>query len=170
LTWQPQSHAQIPREARVLFDRVGIPPIPAPESITGKERAARVTERVVFFWAMSPIAAKFVARRQRRSTLTMIGMVERALREVQWLVGDRDFAPNFKDNRTDPPPVEPADQLATMRALVGEMEALTPRIVASGATIPTESIAEIHRFFDLVGAMLVEGLTPTDETENPDNP
>jgi predicted nucleotidyltransferase len=169
-TWQPQSHAQIPHEARVLFDRIGIPPIRAPESITDTERAARVTERVIFFWAMSPIAAKFVARRQRRSTLTMISMIERALHDVQWLVGTRNSVPDFKDNRTDPPPVEPADQLETVRALAREMETLAPRIVASGATIPTESIPEIYRFFDLVGAMLVEGTTAKSASESLDNP
>ena len=168
-TWQPQSHARIPLEAHVLFDRAGIPSIRPPESITATERATRVTDRVIFFWAMSPIAAKFVARRQRRSALTMITMIERTLQEVQWLVGTRNHPPDFKDNRTDSPPVEPTDQLETVRALAREMETLTQRILAAGATIPTEAILEVNRFFDLVGAMLVEGVMPTHAIESTDN-
>lgn len=160
-TWQPQSHARIPPDARVLFDRAGILPVSPPEPVPAGERAARVTERVIFFWAMSPIAAKFVARRQRRAALAMIEMIERVLHEVQWLVGTRADAPGFKDYRTDPPPVEPAEQLAAVRALAHEMESLAPRIIASGAAIPTEAIAEIDRFFALVGAMLAEGITPS---------
>lgn len=160
-TWQPQSHARIPHEARVLFDRAGIPSAHLPESLTAKERATRVTDRVIFFWAMSQIAAKLVARRQRRFALTMIGMIERTLHEVQWLLGIRNHAPDFKDYRIDPPPVEPADQLATIRALAQEMDGLTPQIIASGAAIPTEAIAEIYRFFDLVDAMLTENVAPS---------
>jgi len=160
-TWEPQSQARIPPDARLLFDRVGIPSTSVPEPLMATERAPRVTDRTTFFWAMSPIAAKFVARRQRRSALTMIGMIERTLHEVQWLVGTRSVAPGFKDYRTDPPPVEPADQLATVRALAREMEALTPQIVASGAATPTDAIPEVYRFFDLVDAMLTEGVTPS---------
>jgi hypothetical protein len=150
-----------PRAARVLFDRVGIPSEGIPELVTVEQRAARLTDRVIFFWAMSPIAAKFIARRQRRATLTMIGMIEHTLHEVQWLVGTRHDPPHFKDDRTDPPPVGPVDQLETVRSLARAMESLAPRIVASGATIPLQAVPEVYRFFDLIDAMLAEDVTPT---------
>ncbi len=155
-TWQPQSHARIPLDAHVLFDHVGIARQSPPPLASVDQRIIAVTDQTIFFWMMCNVAAKIIVRRQRRYALQMIDAVAQALHRVCWLIGLSDSEPGYKDTRTDAPPVEPIAQLAALRALAQEMEALTPQIIAFGATAPREAIPQVYRFFALVEAMLAE--------------
>jgi predicted nucleotidyltransferase len=156
--WQPQSQARIPNNARLLFDRVGLPRsgLPALATAPGpqspEERAQAAADRATFFWAMIQITAKKVARRQPWSALGMTGMVQGTLDEVKRLVG----TPDEPERAEDPPPVQPGEQLAYLRRMAREMEAVTRQIVALGGSVPTEAVSYVYRFFDLVETMLQE--------------
>jgi predicted nucleotidyltransferase len=156
--WEPQSHARIPNNARLLFDRVGLPRsgLPAlaaaPDPQSPEERAQAAADRATFFWAMILIAAKKVARRQPWGALGMADMVQGTLDEVKRLVG----APVEPEQAKALPPVQPGEQLAHLRRMAREMEAVTPQIVALGGSVPTEAVSLVHRFFDLVEAILQE--------------
>jgi predicted nucleotidyltransferase len=158
--WQPQSHARVPPDAHVLFDRAGIPSVRPPAPPTAQERAAALTDQAIFFWAMSAIAAKKIARRQLRAALRMIAMVEQTLGEMQWRCDLRDSPPGVEDRRTSPPPIEPAAQLAALRAITDAMRSLSPHLKTRGADTQDAVVPHIYHFFDLVAAISQEVTPP----------
>lgn len=160
--WQPRSTARIPQQARVLFDRVGLPPTAPPAPLARHEHAAMVSERVAFFWAMAAITTKKIARGQPWAALALLGTVARTLDGVRALLGDDAGQAGYEDRRADPPSAEPAAQLAGLRALGREMESLTPRALALGAEVPAEIVPQVCRFFDLADA-LVNAVPPGGE-------
>jgi hypothetical protein len=153
-TWQPQSRAVVPADARMLFDRVGLPveaPLVRP---TGQSLADSLTERSVFFWMMVQVAAKKIARRQSWAAIIVLTYAQDALRQVEWLLNLAE-RPAWRENRrTDPVPARAAEQMAVLRTLTGEMEALTAPIAGLDGQPPAEVIPLAYRFFDLIDAMI----------------
>jgi hypothetical protein len=154
--WQPQSTARLPSNIRLLFDHVGIPRATPALPLTDAERAALLTERAVFFWAMAPIAARKIARGQPRAALRLIEMMARALDEVRWACGLRETPPFAEDRSPTPPPVQPDEQLATLRALAQSMEQLTTTIAEQGGAVPVAAIPHIYDFYDFTERLIVE--------------
>jgi len=64
--WQPQVSARFPPDARMLFDRAGIPSRAPSAPLTDVERTALLANKAAFQWAMLPIAAKKIARADSR--------------------------------------------------------------------------------------------------------
>ncbi len=164
--WQPHSAARRPKQASVLFDRVGIPaaaPLPGPleprEPQSPEERAARVTQEVSFFWVMANIAAKNIARRKSWGSIGTLSMLEGGKQRVRWLVGDRLEHPGFGPERGTLPPVQPLEQMALLRQLTEEMTQLNPQIERAGGTVPFNAIPQIHRFLKLTTEMMKEDAT-----------
>ena len=153
--WQPRTGAGVPANARLLFDRTGIPRLP-PRRLTRDERVAAAAQEVVFFWAMANITAKNVARRQSWATVSMLSALVRILQNLRLLLDPAGGGPVYKDTRTTPPPLQPAEQAAALRELAHEMEALMPRAVELGARVPLDAIPQIYRFFNLAEAMIEE--------------
>lgn len=157
--WQPQSRARIPQEVRLLFDRAGMlsSDLPPTETAFGprthQERAKAATERANFFWAMLPLAAKKIARREPWEALSMTQMVRRALAEVEHFTGEET---DRAAHAASLPPVQPQEQLEQLRQLARAMEAITPRLAAIGGSAPSAAVPEVYGFFDLVEAMLHE--------------
>jgi hypothetical protein len=151
--WQPQSDARVPAHACLLFERAPLPR-EAPAPATRQARAEAVDGQVALFWAMSNVAAKYVARRQPSAALKLLELVSEALAEVKAVAGSAPVGAVPVMDTT--PSLEPERQLALLREMAGEMEALTPRIVALGATVPVQAILQIHRLFDLAAAMVCE--------------
>ncbi|HLK60203.1 MAG TPA: nucleotidyltransferase domain-containing protein [Chthonomonadaceae bacterium] len=149
--WQAQSKATLPADATVLFDKVGIPPESASE-VSAAQRAAEVSERVAFFWAMIGITAKKVARRQPWAALTMIGMVQNTLAEIQRGLGHA----RGVERHSDLPPTTPEDQMQRLRILAGEIQALEPEITTMGSDPALEAAIQVLRLFDLAEAILNE--------------
>ena len=161
--WQPQSQARIPHDARVLFNRVNrgaVPRAPAPSSATEQQRAEAAGNHTIFFWSMSPVAAKYIARRQSGAAFDMLRLLGRTLDHIQEAVagkcaGGRRYAPRPL------PPLAPPEQMAYLRALAGEVEGLLPRVAALGRQVPAEAPPSIYQFFNLVEAMLAEAERPS---------
>lgn len=157
-SWQGQSKAVIPVQTVLLFDRVGLPktdlkPLTKAEPIlTPAELAERLTERVNFFWSMSSITAKKVARRETWNALTLLNLVGGTLEEVKWRAGANPAPPayNYEAWAETGFPVQPAEQLALLRKQHREMEALTPLITGKGGEIPTKAIRAIKQYFDFI--------------------
>jgi predicted nucleotidyltransferase len=159
--WQPQSHARVPGRARVLFNRVGVPAASRPEPQSQLERTQLAAGQIAFFWAMCDIAAKKIARRQPWSAIQMLTMLGQTLDEVRWLVGEASAQPEYGYEGSDPPPVLPSAQLALLRGMAGEMEALMARVAGQGGDVPqAEAISQIYSFLDLVAAMIEEEIWP----------
>lgn len=140
--WQPQSHACLPSDARVLFDRAGLP---AQQPPTEKQRAQCVTERILFFWAMLPIAAKKIARGNVLDALAMSRMVANTLSEIQEQLGEE----NSRTALETAPLSGQREQLERLRQMARQMEALAPQAVALGAQVPADVAPQVDRFLDL---------------------
>lgn len=153
--WQAQSQAHIPLDTRLLFDRVGIP-LRQREAPTREELAKTVTNQVAFFWAMSNIAAKKIARHQSWGALNMLGLLNYALEETEWLVGLSRERPGFKDTRTELPPVQPAEQMVSLREMAKRMEGLALYVEEMGGAVPTEVVPHVYRFFNLVDESIAD--------------
>ena len=156
--WQPRAVARFPAAGRLLFDRVGIPPAPAPVPLADRERADVMTERVALFWVATALAAKAVARRRGWDAGRMIGWAIDLLDETIWSL--KTAMPAEHDDLNDRPrpslPTAPTDQLVLLRAVAGMMEARHPAVAALGGVVPTDAVAQVNRFLDLVEKVIGE--------------
>ncbi len=148
--WVPQSRAQLPPNAQVLFTRATIPLAPPAPLLEGAALAARITQQATFFWAMLPIIAKYILRQNPWKVLELLRLVDWTLEEVKALIGVRPLPPTFKAMPQGAVPATAADQLAQLRRLAKEMQALSPQIMAGGGTLPAAAIPAIERALDLV--------------------
>ncbi len=153
-TWQPQSHAIIPRDVRVLFDRVGLPVATPVTRPSGQSLADSLTEHSVFFWMMVQVAAKKIARQQSWAAIVVLNYAQEALQHVKWLLNLTDSPALLENQCVDPVPASPTDQMVLVRALANEMDALTAHIARAGGLVPAEVIPPAYRLFELVDAML----------------
>ena len=92
--WQAESTAHRPNDAKILFDRAGLPVMPGAQwrgifhrssgpPLGPKPSLADVlTHKIAFFWAMTFIAAKYIARRNSETAARMTGVVSRTLTEA----------------------------------------------------------------------------------------
>jgi hypothetical protein len=147
MSWQPQSTVETPGDVRVLFDRME----PQDSEPVAYERAQPKREtvhtQVTFFWAMAPIAAKYIARRNVRSAQGMLRLLEDTLEragversQVEQIAGS----------------AQPSEQLLTLRRLCAEMESVMPRV--DPGSIPDPRVpAQVRIFLNLVEQILSEG-------------
>lgn len=129
----PLSLATRPAAARVLFEH-RIVPLATPAPITALERGEKAAHWLVFFWAMAPIAIKYVGRTETRPAAGQIGLCTTALIALTRLVRDA----------SGPDPWQPT----TNRLLEPEIDALLPRL---GPRIdPLSCLEVIHQLCDAV--------------------
>ncbi|HYP39701.1 MAG TPA: nucleotidyltransferase domain-containing protein [Chloroflexia bacterium] len=152
--WQPQSSARVPQDTRVLFDRAGIQSAEPPLAMTTEARAEAATGKCAFFWVMANITAKKIARREAWEVLRMLDMLKYTSDEVHWLAGVRDERPTHKSGFTALPPVQPSEQLALLRELAEEMEALSPELANLGRDFSPETIRQTYTFLGVVQSIL----------------
>ena len=162
--WQPESEARRPDQAHTLFDRAelrreasrcgtpqrprGLPLGPNP-SLT-----ALLEHKIAFFWAMSAIVAKYIARRNGGTVARMTGVVARTLTEAAALCGNT-VAP-LEGHEVMAASLEAATaeaQLQVLRELARHADALGGQLAAHGVTVPTEAVRQIYQFFDLAEAI-----------------
>ncbi len=154
--WQPLSEALYPSDARLLFDKAGVRPSDPPASFAdlmsrrdlpaGADRgrpARSDADRIGFFWAMVPVAAKYGVR----------GWDEKAesiLRGLEEQVDTIRTSPARRRGFVGATP--PLQQL---RLLIDEMAHLVPTLRARGISPPDTSYA--HTFMSLAEGLKQEG-------------
>jgi hypothetical protein len=124
--------------------------------LTHAARAEAATGKCAFFWAMVNITAKKIARDDSWSVLRALDMLKYTSDEVHWLVGVHDERPTHKTGFTVPPPVQPLAQLALLRELAQEMEALSPELASLGSDVSPEAIRQSYTFLGVVQEMLLQ--------------
>ncbi|MDE2815445.1 MAG: nucleotidyltransferase domain-containing protein [Chloroflexota bacterium] len=171
--WQAKSTAHRPDDAKILFDRAGLPVMPGAQwrgifhrssgpPLGPKPPLADVlTHKIAFFWAMTFIAAKYIARRDSETAARMTGVVSRTLTEAAALChngmglseGYAAMAAGFE--------AAPAiAQLRVLRELVKHAEDLDGPLATHGIVQPSEAISQICQFFDLAEALVVRDVRP----------
>ena len=153
--WQAASRATWPVGTVLLFQRVPIPAAPPPELLAPAELQARLEEQLSLFWTTVVIAAKNVGRGRTTAFLRQVGFLAQQLDTQRWLTDHR-TVPTFDDVRPaelgTPFPTTAATQLSLLNDYLATMDALEPRLVALGATIPEEGKRQVLRFLEFVRA------------------
>ena len=164
--WQPESHARIPDDVDALFDRVGLPLVSGaewrrethqpPGSPLGPHatRVDVLTHKITFFWAMSLIVAKHIARRKGETIGRMTRRIAGTLTEAVQLL-DSDLSLPGRDAALRPglETETPVGQFEVLYGLARDATRLHDELVDQGAAIPSEAISYIYRFFELTESM-----------------
>jgi hypothetical protein len=168
----PAGRAERPAASLVLFDRVGVP-LMAPPPLTPEQRRARAADRLVFFWAMAPIAVKLAGRGDTRRAAIQITLMTNALISLWRLVsqpeGPEPYLP-ASNRRLEPeldarlpvlgPSVDPAAALDVIARLCHQAGALHPALAALGVPIPEAMPEEIRTLSSLAHDALRRGNPP----------
>lgn len=148
-SWERQSRARRRLDTQLLFDRAGIPTIEATTATPGDNSLELAKQKTAFFWMMSTILGKYIARHSWEVT-NMLSFVWSVAAHIEWLVGERAAAPVYRDAPPFPVPVGPQEQLAALRGLIADMEALVARIPALSDAASSDTVQQVHLYLDTV--------------------
>lgn len=168
----PLSRAERPSASALLFDRAGTPLMALP-ALTPDQRRQRAEERLIFFWAMAPIAIKYAGRGETRRVGRQIELMTNAYialwRLLREPVGPEPYLP--RANRPLEPEldaslpmlgeqIDPRGALLVIRGLCGEVERLHPALAALRVTAPLEVPEEVARLAVIAEAAIRSGNLP----------
>jgi hypothetical protein len=147
----------------MLVERSEIP-IGYPPPLSGAERHALAADRLIFFWAMAPIAVKYVARTDTCRAVSQIDLLTVAYialwRLVAYPHGPHPWLPHtnrvLEGELAARLPrvasrIDPLDALKVIEALCAQVERLHPALAAFGVPIPDEMPDEVARLTALAG-------------------
>jgi hypothetical protein len=153
-SWQPLSYARRATDTVVLFDRAGIPLLEPADSPAIEARLEEAASQVSSFWMMVTVVAKYIARRDNWAVLSLLSSLWTALREVEWLTGRRSKQVTYRDRPDFASPVTTKAQLAALRRLMADMEALMQDVPALLVGIVPDLTEQVGQFVALVEAQI----------------
>ncbi len=172
--WQPVSQARLPDDAQLLFDRVGLPAATgtstldvvvesqggaAQSSTASFQPSDALTQKITFFWAMSLIVAKYIARGNDKTVGDMTGLIARTLDEARQLLNSSTPLPACDEVfGSDGQSQAHTRQFGVLYGLARDAEALHAQLLAQGAAVPSEALPYIYRFFELTESIVKQEL------------
>ena len=163
--WQPKSKSRIPDDEKVLFDRVGLPVAsgvewrreahrPPGPPLDDVPRVEVLTHKITFFWAMSLIVAKSIARRDSGTVAGMTSKIAQTLTEAAQLLNSNLSLPGRDAAQCSAiESAAPIGQFELLYGLARDATRMHEELVEQGAAIPSEAIRHIYRFFELTQSM-----------------
>jgi predicted nucleotidyltransferase len=148
--WQPQSMALRPVDTLLLFDRVDIPPEEPALEVPAQARLEGAVAQARYFWMMTTIVAKYIARHDSWEVLRLLASVSHTVAEIEWLVGRRSTPPGHRHQPDFAPPIDLSGQLSMLRALMARMGDLSVTVPALAAAITQQTVEQAYRFCLLV--------------------
>ena len=165
--WQAESMTCRQDDGKILFDRAGLRAAPGAQRGSIVHRSSGpplgpnpsltdlLTHKIAFFWSMSFIVAKYIARRDRESVARMTGVVTRTLKEAAALCHSGvALSEGYKAMVAGLEAASATTQLQVLRDLARHAEALGGQAAARGVVLPSEAITQVYRFFELAEALL----------------
>ena len=166
----PLGRARRPEASVLLFDRAGVPLLTLPP-LSPEERRARARERLIFFWAMAPIAVKYAGRGETRRVGRQVELLTQPLIVLWRLVneprGPDPWRPQVTNRPLEPAldallpllgeTIDPLSALAVIRALCDEVERLHPALAALGVPIPAEMPGTVKAMTAVAEAVVRRG-------------
>ncbi len=167
--WQAESMARRPDDGKILFDRAELPVVPGVQWRDTVIRASGpplgpnpslsdlLTHKIAFFWAMSFVAAKYIARRNGGMVGRLLRLVSRTLTEASTLAPSSVTTTERYDvTVTGLETASPAAQLQELRKLAGLAEVLGSQLASGGAGLPSEAVSRAYEFFDFAEAIAAQ--------------
>jgi predicted nucleotidyltransferase len=162
----PASDATRPLETTIVFAHRPVPLV-IPPSLSTIERQEQANDSLIFFWAMAPIAIKYVGRGESRRASSQIDLLTGAFIHL-WRLVEMPDGPNpaaeAQNRGTEPEldamlprlgwEIDPLRALHVIRALCAEAERLHPALEAMGVAIPTEMPEQTAAMADLAASVL----------------
>jgi hypothetical protein len=144
----PQAIAARPEQSRLLFDKEGIAVAPPPITESSEERIEVLSERTAFFWMMSAVLARYIARRDTVQVQLFLDMQYRILNDIERLLAGE--ASQFNHGAMLPRlQITRKEQVAAVNELCEKMAALMPQIAALGGQVPESPMATITYLLNL---------------------
>jgi predicted nucleotidyltransferase len=162
----PLSQARRPATSHILLQRAEVAVMAQPP-LSSTERLAWLDHQLTFFWAMAPIAVKYIGRAQSRRAVGQLGLLAGALLSLWRLLADTNEPdPGLvATNRAIEPElaqrlptlgerIDPLECLAVLRAQCAEVEVLHAALQALDVAIPAEMPVQVRRLSRLAEAVL----------------
>ena len=157
---RPLSRARRVPSRVVLFSRGDVPLAELP-SLPNDDLRVRAQERLIFLWAMAPIAVKSIARGDPTRAIRQIGLVCDAFVALWRLVDARRPTINGFNQPLEPElarallrfgsQIGPPDCLVALGHLCADTERRHPRLGAVGVVVPHEMPQQLaHLIADLL--------------------
>jgi predicted nucleotidyltransferase len=169
----PLGLARRPHASVLLFDRAGVPPFMLPP-LSPEQRRARARDRLIFFWAMAPIAVKYAGRGESRRVVRQIELLSHAYIALWRLARERDgpepWLPSVTNRVLEPEldarlpllgeTIDPPAALVVIRALCARIEELHPALGALGVPLPAQMPGEVRALAAVADAAIRRGNLP----------
>lgn len=168
----PLSQAKRWAASRMLVERVPIPIAIAP-ALTPDERRAKADHWLTFFWAMAPIAVKYVGRGETRRAVSQLDLMSTAYIALWRLVTFPDVPDPWQPSTNRPlepeldariprvgTRIDAQSALTVIRALCAQVEQLHPALAALDVTIPEAMSVEVERLSRLAESVIQHGGQP----------
>ena len=165
--WQAESMACRQDDGKILFDRAGLSAAPGARRGITVDRSFvpplgpnpsptdLLTHKIAFFWAMSFVVAKYIARRDRESVARMTGVLTRTLTEAAAMCDSRGaLSAGYESMAAGLEAATPTAQLQVLRDLARHAEALGGQAADRGVVPPSEAVTQVYRFFELAEALV----------------
>ena len=163
----PQQDAIRMPDTRVLFERNPVPLWQQPR-MDPDQRRDEMERQLGFFWAMAPIAVKYVARGATHRAVTQIDLLTQTFVTLWRLTTDRErvgvngaywLHPERDDRLIRHLPrsglvIDPLACLDAVRGLLGEVVKLHETLEALDVVVPVEAVKEVVAFAEVVGTEL----------------
>ena len=110
--------------------------------------------KIAFFWAMSLIVAKYIARHNGETVARMTRVVSRTLTEAVALYRNSvTSSEGFGKMVTGLETASPTAQLQELRELAGHAWVLGGQLASHGVVVPSEAVSQAYQFFELAEAL-----------------
>jgi hypothetical protein len=139
----PQEKAYQERPSLMLFDKIGIPEPSTPEPESHEQRIERVSMNVGFFWMIACSNVKNLLASDLIEFHMLLLWLEENIREVQAaLRGGRTTYVSHSHSQIY---TTQEDQVAALRQLCDEMEALMPQVIKLGGYVPSSPRSMVEK-------------------------
>ena len=165
--WQAESVAYRQDDGKILFDRAGLSAAPVTQRGSTVHRSSvpplgpnpsltdLLTHKIAFFWSMSFIVAKYIARRDSESVARMTVVLTRTLTEAAAMCDSRGaLSAGYESMAAGLEAATPTAQLQVLRDLSRHAEALGGQAADRGVVPPSEAVTQVHRFFEITEAIV----------------
>ena len=143
----PQIKAVCPFQSHVLFEKAVIPREPAPKLEDLEQNKKQVAEQWAFFWMMSAVTIKYIARNDGVFAAEWIEHLHRLKQEIERRLNGRPWT-YMRGSLSKLQPTR-EKQLESIRELSSQMLKLKAKVSKFIGSEPVTPIAEIETLFSL---------------------